>query len=450
MSHVEEIAMTTAVEQVLHLQVESLRAQLQETKKELERLSARLRRWAAKNPGVYPHILILGAGYAGVTTAVNLKEIAGRSAQVTLVNRNRYHYLTTLLHQSAVDTSNYREVTVDLPTLLGPHISLMEGEVRQIDPKRQCVRVEVAGEIRELEYDYLVVALGFEPQFYGIPGLEEHALTLKDLNEARLIKNHIERQLITYNQNPQEPWRTHIVIGGGAFTGVELAGELADMRSHWARVFHFKPDQIKITLVEGAPTILAACEERVVQYATDILQKKGVRLATGRRISAVEGTCVHLDEGQQLETGTFIWTGGIRGHHLVEASGFAVNRQGRAHIDSAMRAQNFPNVYIIGDASLALDPRGQPLPPTAQVAVLQGETTASNLRRLLRGQSPQGCRPELMGTFVSLGEKDALGVIQNRYHFRGWAARILKKLVAYHYLYRTGGLSLVASKWGQL
>ncbi len=441
MPNIEEMVTTTDVAQTV---------QLQEIQTELERLSARFRRWAARNPGIYPHIVILGAGYAGVTTAVNLKEIAGRSAQVTVVNRNRYHYLTTLLHQSAVETSNYREIAIDLPTLLGPRISLIEGEVRKIDPKRQCVHVAVAGEARELEYDYLVVALGFEPQFYGIPGVAEHALTLKDLTEARLIKNHIERQLIAYTQNPQEPWRTHIVIGGGAFTGVELAGELADMRAQWARGFHLKPDHIKITLIEGAPTILAACEERVVQYATAILQEKGVRLITGRRISAVESRCVQLDDGQRLETGTFIWTGGIRGHHLVEASGFAVNRQGRAIIDSAMRARDFPNVYIIGDASLALDPRGQPLPPTAQVAVLQGETTANNLRRLLQGQPPHGCHPEIIGTFVSLGKKDAFGVIQNRYYFRGWAARLLKKLAAYHYLYRIGGLSVVASHWGQL
>lgn len=442
---------TTETTNAAQTEIEVLRAQLQETRTELERLGARVRRWTAKNPGVSPHILILGGGYAGVTTAVNLRGIAGRSASVTLVNRNRYHYLTTLLHQTAVNTETYREVTVDLPSLLGPHIALIEGEVHHIDPRHQCVRVALKGEeIRELEYDYLVIALGFEPHFYEIPGLADHALTLKDLNEAQLIKNHIERELIEYNRNPHQHWHTHIVIGGGAFTGVELAGELADMCPRWARRFHIQPNQITITLVEGAPTILAACEGRVVQYATDILQRKGVHIMTGRRISAVEGTCISLDDGQHLEAGTFIWTGGIRGHHLIEASGFAVNRQGRAHIDAFMRAKDFPNVYIIGDASLALDPQGQPLPPTAQIAVMQGETTARNLRRLLRGQPPQICRPELIGTFVSLGEKDALGVIQNRYHVRGWAARALKKLAAYHYLYRIGGFSVVTAKWGQL
>jgi len=433
----------------LPAELERLQAQLRQQRAELDWLNARLRRLASVHPGPNPRILIVGGGYAGVTTAVNLREIAGSGAQVTLINRNRYHYLTTLLHQPAVGTADHREVTIELPALLGKRIELIQGELTAIDPRRQSLQVQVAGEARELEYDYLVIALGFEPQFYGIPVLAEHALTLKDLNQAQLIKNRIERELIAYNEHPQEEWHTQIIVGGGAFTGVELAGELADMRPVWERAFHLKPGQIGITLVEGAPTILALCEERLVRYATRILEKKGVSLITGTRINRVERDCIQLDDGQRLAGGVLIWTGGIRGHHLVEESGFQVNPQGRAKIDEAMRATGFPNVFIIGDASLAHDSQGQPLPPTAQVAVIQGETTATNIKRILRGRSPQGCHPQLMGTFVSLGGKDALGVIQNRYRFTGLVARLLKRLTFYHYLYRIGGLRLARSRLGR-
>jgi len=391
-------------------------------------------------------ILILGGGYAGVTAAVNLR---GIQAQVTLINRHNYHYFTNLIHEAAVGRRD-KDVSVDLRQLLRPEINFMRGTVQSIAPKERQVQVKVKEGLRTLEYDYLVIALGWEPQFYNIPGLKENALTLTDLNAARLIKGRIEEAIILHENSPSEKWRLEIIIGGGGLAGVELAGELADWRPQLARSFDLDLKEIGITLVEVAPTILPGLDKSLVERATTILEQKGVRCMTGARITKVEPNRVLLGEEHPLEAGTIIWTGGVRGNHLVEQSGFAVNKQGRAYITPYLQARDYPEIYIIGDCSLATDPQGNVLPPTAQIAVQQGVIVAKNLRRALENREQLPYTPRYMGMILSLGRKDALGVIAKR-HLSGWVARTLKDLIAYRYLFGIGGPLLVLRKfweWG--
>src|SRR5574337_197991 len=128
-----------------------------------------------------PKILILGGGYAGVSAAVHLRRLAALGkAQITLVNRYNYHYLTTILHHPTVWHTGYEGVSVYLPELLGPHMGFLRGTVQRIDPPKQRVKVKTRGGTKTLAYDHLIVALGWEPQFYDIPGLEEHALVLRN------------------------------------------------------------------------------------------------------------------------------------------------------------------------------------------------------------------------------------------------------------------------------
>ena len=171
-------------------------------------------------------ILILGGGYAGVSTAINLKDV---DAQVTLVNKHSYHHLTTLLHQPVVGRRNYQDLSVGLISLLPPPVKFIRGKVELIRTAEQRVNVKVRGKVIYLDYDILVIALGWEPQFFSIPGLKENALTLHSLNTSRLAKDRIEEALIAYDENPDERWRATIVIGGGGLSGIELAGELIDL-----------------------------------------------------------------------------------------------------------------------------------------------------------------------------------------------------------------------------
>ncbi|MFQ5795006.1 MAG: NAD(P)/FAD-dependent oxidoreductase [Candidatus Bipolaricaulia bacterium] len=395
-------------------------------------------------------ILILGGGYAGVTAAVRLRRLAASgTAQVTLVNDHHYHYLTTILHHPAVWHTPYEEVSVYLPRLLNPEIDVMRGTVQAIDLRGRQVEVQTRGEIKTLRYDALIVALGWEPQYYQIQGLEEHALVLHDLSSAHLIHSQIELAMVAYDKNPAARWRPRILIGGGGFTGVERASEMADWRPYLAKTFDLDPEEIHITMVEGSETILPGFDPLLIKQATNTLMHKRVELVTGVPIARVEPHCVALKDGRCLEAGVIIWAGGVRGHRLVEQSGFAVDRQGRAYVDEFLQARDHSDVYILGDSSLAVDNQGHPLPPTAQIAFQQGYWAARNLSCKLAGRAPQPFQPKRLGTFLSLGRKDALGVLhlgRLRLHFSGWTARTLKNLIAYFYLWGIGGPSLTLRK----
>lgn len=397
-----------------------------------------------------PEILIVGGGYAGVSAAVHLKPLAAAgAANVTLVNRFNYHHLTTILHHSAVWHTDQEAVSVHLPTLLAPEIAFLRAAAEAIDPEGHRVRVKTRRGEKTLAYDILIVALGWEPQFYDIPGLEEHALVLRDLGSAYLIHSRIEAALAAYGEEAQAQGGVNLVVGGGGFTGVELAGDLADWRPRLARTFDIPLDEIHITLVEGSPTLLAGFDPALIERATETLVAKGVEVITGARIGCVEPQRVVLQDGHELAANVILWAGGVRGHRLVEASGLAVNKQGRAFVNDYLQARDHPDVYVIGDAALALDEEGRPLPPTAQMAVQQGYRVAENLKREFMGRPPQPFVPRRKGTFVSVGCRDALGVLNVagwQLRFSGRRAKTLKNLIAHRYLWDIGGPRLVWRK----
>lgn len=396
-------------------------------------------------------VLIAGGGYAGITAAVGLRRFAAGEAarlRLTLVNKHDYHYFTTLLHRPAAGHGSFDEVAVDIRALLGPGAEVIRGHVEEIDPRHRRVRVWVERDDRRIElgYDRLVVALGSDPQYYNIAGLERHALTLRSLNTARLIRAHVEFQLALLKNVPAEPWRSRIVIGGGGYSGVELAGELADWRPQLARRHGLRENEIEIVLVEAAPTLLPGFDEELVARATAILRRKGVRVATATAIREVTQHEVLLSDGECLRAGTVVWTGGVRGNRLVEAAGFRVNRQGRAEVDPYLRAVEFPDVYVAGDSALTLDAGGRPLPPTAQLAVQHGWHVARNLRNELTGRPLEPFVPRMYGTLLSLGRNEALGVVGG-VRVSGWVARAIKDLNAYRYVWSIGGPGLALRKW---
>lgn len=408
-------------------------------------------------------IVICGSGYAGTTVAVGLRRLSHR-ARVTLVNLHRYHYFTTLLHEPAAGRTDLEAVSVDLEWLVGRWATVQKGRVLAVDPEKKTVTVAVGGpglydpaaatqaggtEIVQLSYDLLVIALGSLPEFYRIPGLQEWALTLRSLNTARLIRTTIEQALALSKFQPNPDLLRRIVIGGGGFTGVKLAGEIADWRPVLARRFDLPEAAVELLIVEAAPTILPGFDPLLVDEASAILTRKGVRFITGTAIQDVRETAVSLADGRVLEAATIIWTGGVRAHPLVKEAGLPVNRQGRAHVDPYLRAEGHPEIYVLGDCALTSDEAGRPLPPTAQLAFQHGKLAAGNIRRRLAGEPEEAYRPRVLGTFLSLGHREALGVVENRWRLRGWAARTVKDLIAYRYVWHIGGPGLVAQKLRQ-
>ena len=157
------------------------------------------------------HIVILGAGYAGVSAAVKLR---GIKAHVTLVNHHSYHHLTTLLHQPVVGRREYRDLSLSLKDILPEPVRFMRGRVLKIVPRESRVEIRTREGRLSLDCDIMVIALGWQPQFYDIPGLRQYGLTLDSLNASRLVHDRIEESLIAFDENPEEKWRTSIIVAG--------------------------------------------------------------------------------------------------------------------------------------------------------------------------------------------------------------------------------------------
>lgn len=392
-----------------------------------------------------PKIVILGAGYGGVVSTLNLqKALQYNEAEIHLVNKHEYHYITTELHQPAAGTLHADKARVDINTLIDKEkVTLVKDMVVSIKTEEKKVILEHG----ELEYDYLVVGLGSEPETFGIQGLKEHAFTIRTLNGVREIREHVEYQFARYKTHPEELQHClTIVCGGAGFTGIEFVGELADRIPGLCKEFDVDQSLVRIVNVEAAPTALPGFDSALVDYAVEVLQKKGVEFKIDTPILECTSDSVLLDgEEKEIKTATIVWTGGVRGNHILEESGFETMR-GRIKVDEYLRAPGYDDVYIVGDCALIInEEQNRPYPPTAQMAIQHGETVSHNIVAAIRQSPFEQFQPKILGTVASLGKNEAVGIIGKR-KIVGNMASWLKKLIDLRYLYTIGGLWLVLRK----
>ncbi|MCF6092461.1 NAD(P)/FAD-dependent oxidoreductase [Microaerobacter geothermalis] len=390
-----------------------------------------------------PKILILGAGYGGLMTMVHLqRELSYNEAEITLVNKHDYHYITTHLHEPAAGTAHHERIKIDIKELIDEKkVNFIEGIVKEIKPDQNLVLLEDG---QELSYDYLVIALGSEPETFGIKGLREHALSIRNIDSVRMIKEHIEYMFSKYNNEPDCEECLTFVVGGAGFTGIEFVGELADRIPALCEEFDVDPGKVKIINIEASPSALPGFDQELVRYAIDLLEKKGVTFLVNTAIKECTDQGVILANGDEIKAGTVIWTGGVRGNSLIETSGFETKR-GRAKVDDFLRPPGHENIFIIGDCSLIFNEEGRPYPPTAQIATQQGENCGKNLTAQIRGGKLIPFIPHIRGTVASLGRGEAVGVVGKRKLF-GFTAYVMKKVIDHRYLYMIGGIPLVLKK----
>jgi len=389
------------------------------------------------------HILILGGGYAGVRTAVRLR---GITAAVTLVNHHSYHHLTTLLHQPVVGRREYRDLSLPLREVLPEPVRFLRGRVLKIVPRENSIEIQTRDGKQHLTYDILVIALGWQPQFFDIPGLRQYGLPLDSLNASRLVHDRIEESFISYDENPEEKWRTGIIVAGGGLSGVELMGELADSRVQLARDFDLQPQDISLYLIEGSHVLLHGLDPWLAEKADAYLKEKQVICLANTRIAEGLPDGVLLSDGKKIQAGVVIWTGGVRGNILVEESGLDINREGRAIVNEFLQPKGHDNIFVLGDCAAATGEDGKTLPPTAQLAVQQGEWMAVALQHLVKSGEMEPYRPRMEGILLSIGRSHALGIVHG-HHVTGRIAGMLKDFIAYRHIYNIGGISLAFRKF---
>jgi NADH:ubiquinone reductase (H+-translocating) len=394
-----------------------------------------------------PNIVVLGAGYGGIMTTVKLQKLLGSSeASITLVNKNDYHYQTTWLHEVSAGTVHQDQARIAIKDVINQHkVNFVQDSVVEIKPKENKVKLENS----ELDYDYLVIGLGFESATFGIPGLEENALMINDINSSRLIREHLEFNFAEYHKD-QNPARLNIVVGGGGFTGIEFVGELANKVPELCKEYDIDKSQVRIINVEGAPTVLPGFDPELVEYAMNSLEARGVEFVTGALLKESKPESVVYEKDGKLNeipTLTTVWAAGVKANTIVEKSGFETNR-GKIQVRPDMRSPEYDNVFVIGDCALIMNEEsGRPFPPTAQIAIQQSATVAHNVVSLVKGHSElEGFEYKPLGTLASLGHNDAMGVVFGDKKLFGWKATFMKKMSDNRYLLKLGGIGLLLKK----
>lgn len=376
------------------------------------------------------HIVILGAGYGGMRVAHLLGRRLGNhdGAKITLVNAHPRHVLTTELHKVAAGTAAPEDVTVRLDRALPMKgLDIRIARVTRIDPSGQWVFLD---EGEPLAYDYLFVALGSTVEYWGIPGLADNAHAIGGLQGAIRIREAVKSTVDTAAiQNKT----ARMIIGGGGLTGVEIAGELAQKLK---RSEQHNATKWEIVMLEMAPGLLPGLPEDLGHKATKMLIGLGVDVRTGVGIVAADPNELQLTDGRRLAYDTLIWAGGVRGNPVV-AEAFATDPRDRAYVDAYLRAEGYPNVYIIGDTALARAAEtGEPVPPTAQAALQQADVAAAHLLHTIKGV-PENVLPYAgrnRGILVSVGPHLGLGQL-GRMRGSGWMWKLLKD--ANDFRYRT-------------
>ncbi|WP_312468964.1 NAD(P)/FAD-dependent oxidoreductase [Neobacillus sp.] len=396
-----------------------------------------------------PKIVIIGAGYGGLMTTVRLQKLIGiNEADIVLINKNDYHYETTWLHEASAGTLHHDKVRYDIRDVIDrSKVDFVQDTVVEINKEEKIVILEKG----EVNYDYLVIALGGESETFGIKGLKEYAFGITNVNSARQLREHIEYQFATYNMEEEKnDNRLSIVVGGAGFTGIEFLGELANRIPELCHEYDVDFHKVKITCVEAAPTVLPGFDPELVNYAVSLLERKGVEFLIGTAIKEATPDGIFVakgeDEPREIKVGTVVWAAGVRGNSIIEKSGFEAMR-GRVKVQPDLRVPGFDEVFIIGDSSLVINEEiNRPYPPTAQIAMQQGELVARNIAALVRNKTElEAFKFDNKGTVCSLGDDDAIGVVFGK-KITGSKAAFMKKVVDNRSLFMIGGAGLVLKK----
>ena len=383
--------------------------------------------------GSSSQIVIAGAGYAGLHVALRLtaKLRSNPAVELTLVDLHDYHKVITELPRVAAGTRAADAVRIPIQDMLDTRVRFVETEISGFDlaGRRLLTRAGPIG------WGRLVLALGSRPNDFAIPGLAQRTLSLYSAGDAERVWEAVSKALTAAAAaaEPEQRRLATVVVGGGGATGVELAGELAEILPEVARRHGLAPDLPAVLLVEAGPAILAGSSPQLIDKATRILSDLGVEVRTNAAIAAATEEGFRLKDGGLVEGGVFAWAGGVKAPELVADSELPTGHNGRVKVDRYLRVLDQPEIYVAGDLASVVDPRtGHVLPPLAQVALEEGETVARNLAAELAGRSLEPFTFRDKGFVVSVGTSrgvaDVAGITSG-----GRLAHLLKDVIEWEY-----------------
>jgi NADH:ubiquinone reductase (H+-translocating) len=365
-----------------------------------------------------PHIVVVGAGFAGVRFIQNFPEDLAR---ITLVDRQNHHLFQPLLYQVATAGLSAVDIAQPVRAIFSnrPNLSVIMGEVSEIDLAGKRL-VHARGELR---YDYLILGAGGTTSYFGHPEWEQYAPGLKTLDDAlrirRLILSSLERAETEADPMKREAAMTIVVVGGGP-TGVELAGAFAELtRTVLNKDFdRIDPTKARVILIEGSDHLLSPFPPELRESARRQLEKLGVEVQLNKRVEAIrEGELVA--SGQTIRADNIVWGAGVGGAPIAKKLGLELDRAGRIKVLPDCSVPGHPEVFALGDMATLVDANGVLVPGVAQGAMQMGKHAAKLIVRELRGDklAPVGRKAFAYydkGTMATIGRSAAVALIQNR------------------------------------
>jgi NADH:ubiquinone reductase (H+-translocating) len=376
------------------------------------------------NQEITRHIVIIGAGFAGLWAVKHLARKQG--IRVTLIDKNNYHTFLPLLYQVGAAEIEPEQIAYPIRSLLrkSGNVSYLRAEADRVDYEEQYVRCNN----QKIYYDYLIIATGSRTDYFTVAGAARYAFPLKTLDDAMVLRNHIltcfERAAYVDDPARRKKLLTFVIVGGGP-TGVEFAGALSELvRGPLRKDFPaISARDVSVTLVESAGRVLSMFSPKLSTYTADRLSSMGVAVSLSAKVREISAAGVTFSDGPAIDTDTVIWTAGVSG--IVPESGVDIPLSPNKRIKTAqtLQMQDRPEVYVAGDLTY-IEEMGAPLPMIAPVAIQQGRCAAENILRQVRGEEPRPFAYKDRGAMVTIGRNAAVTRIGRR-EFRGFIAWLI-------------------------
>ena len=365
-----------------------------------------------------PHVVVIGGGFSGLSATETL---AKEGFRVTLIDRHPYNTFQPLLYQVATGGLNAGDVTYSL--------RYFSARYRNVNFRRTTAigldhdkREVLCDDGVNIGYDYLIIANGITTNHFGIPGAAEYSVSMYTRAEALRVRDMIFGGIETIAGMSEEHTGgfTVVVVGGGA-TGVEIAGQLAELKSHAVPVVwpELNPALMHVVLVEMGPALLAPFDDKLRRYTLRELVKRGVDVRLKTAISEVHADRVDFKGGQTMQADLVIWAAGVSGYPLLRDWGLPIGRAGRIEVNSDLSSTNDERVFAVGDASVIVD---NPLPQLAQPALQTGKHAAQQITRIHLGQPTVPFEYYNKGTMATIGRADAVVQLPNGLKLTGIVA----------------------------
>jgi len=363
------------------------------------------------NTKTLPHVVIIGAGFGGMEVA---RGLAKASVRITLIDRHNYHLFQPLLYQVAIAGLVPSQIAYPLRTIFRKqkNLTFQMGEVTAIDFDARYVKTN--GSV--IAYDYLVLAVGGQTNFFGNHSVEQYGFQLKNIESAINTRNHLlnifEQASREVDADVRKAMLTFVVVGGGP-TGVETAGALAELITHvLAKDYpHMDLRDERVLLLEAGPSVMASYPDELRKATTDLLRKKKVEVLVNTKLVDYNGRTITLGDGGQINAHTLIWTAGVKAAEMLDELEVEQAGSGRVRVAASLQIKDHAEVFVIGDAAYLENGNGQPLPMLSTVAIQQGKVTAQNIQKMIRGEKPESFHYKDPGLLATIGRNAAVARI---------------------------------------